>query len=328
MFVTILLAFSNFFVRLPFVPTLDAIPIIFWTMLPLMALFAIPIAASLAVQMPLGSLMVNHETLFFYFLSSARRAPFKAAAIFSLSLLLLYVPLVFEWSPRCYSEGKRQLISLAKKQFSRFAPKVFNEPFPGCTVFFKEKIQPSDQTSLYKSLLLAFRNKSKGYYVFTANTAYLHQDSLFLEKGALYTQERKDHYHATFDRAEIQISKLLDEGQKDSGKKKLKFLKWKELLEGLDNDNIFNEFHKRIAQIIWLLFLPFLALLSMFVFGREGKSNLVPSLALSGFFFMSMYLCTMVGQIFSKNLFIALCCFYLPPPLFLGGVFYLYRKRV
>ena len=52
-FVTIILACSNFFVRLPFIPTLETIPIVFWTMLPLMALFAIPIAACLAIQIPL-----------------------------------------------------------------------------------------------------------------------------------------------------------------------------------------------------------------------------------------------------------------------------------
>ncbi|MFH0898631.1 MAG: LptF/LptG family permease [bacterium] len=353
-FVTILLACSNFFVRLPFVPTLETFPVIFWTMLPMMALFAIPLAASLAVQIPLGSLMVQHETLFFYCVTAARRAIYAAAWIFSLSILLLYTPLVFEWSPKSYSEGKRQLIKLAKKQFSRFAPQVFNVPFPDCTVFFKEKVQPTPEVSLYKSLLLAFKNKKKGHYIFTANKAYLYNDTLVLQQGSVYlssqasqpahlmgytagpiqtkkayVHEHNDHYQATFDRAEIELNRLFSDDNKGPEEKKLKFLKWDELIVGMERSStIFTEFHKRIAQIFWLVLLPILALLSIFVFGREGKSNLVASLVLSGLFFILIYLCTSVGQIFHTNIIVALFFFYLPPVVIFLILFYLYKNRL
>ncbi|MFH1831603.1 MAG: LptF/LptG family permease [bacterium] len=326
---TFLLASSNFFVRFSTVPSLDSVLVVFWTMLPLMALFAMPIAICLAIQIPLGSLFIHNETLLFYLLSSIRTTLYKAVLFFTLTILFLYVPLIFEWSPQSYSIGKKQLIQLAKKQFSTLAPKMFHTPYPDCTVFFKNKTQAASETTLFDSLLLAFKNKTNGAYIFTANQACLHKDMLYLKNGTIYSQENKDHYRATFENAEINIGKLLEDHTDRSHHKKLKFLRWKDLLEEQAFDtHVFLEFHRRFAQIIWLLFLPFLALFCMFIFAREGKNNFILSFVSSGLFFLLMYLCTSVGQIFNDNTFIALSIFYVPPVLLFMICSYFYSKKL
>jgi len=133
------LSFGDLLVRLTLLPSLGAIPVIFVLMIPLMSIFAIPLATSIGTHVLVGKLCDNNEVLLSHFLPRLKRALFISVGIFSLSIMVLYVPLVCEWAPRTYFRGKKFMVMLAQERLLQLEPGKFHSFLGAFSLYFQYK---------------------------------------------------------------------------------------------------------------------------------------------------------------------------------------------
>lgn len=322
-----ILSLSNLFVRMPLISSLLMIPQIFLLMLPLISQFAIPIASCLSIQVALGNLYIQDEVLFFNFFNSARRVLYKSVLLFSLSLTIIYIPLILFWAPQSYKKGKEFIVKFAKEQFYQLEKDKFHILAPGFTLFFKNK-KNIEGRLIFERLLLVFTEKNGQKYLINAKEGYLQKHTLFLQDGKIQNLDSDKFYLADFGQTEIDLKKLFDNDKKeDLNSKQLKFLTWKKLQEIKNQEQeAYFEYHKRMAQVGWQFMFPFLSLWAIMIFGRR-KSNLLASVFLSGILFLFSYVSLNLSQVFSAGGKITALFLYLPL-IFLSAVSYcFYRKK-
>ncbi|KKQ32495.1 MAG: hypothetical protein US49_C0007G0037 [candidate division TM6 bacterium GW2011_GWF2_37_49] len=308
--IILILGASNLVLRAEFFSGFCGMIQVFFVMLPLMAIYATPLAAGVAVQKVVGDLLVNDELLVIDFFRSARKALILATATFSLMLTIVYAPLVFDFAPQSYLRGKRILLNLAKRQFSHLEPQKFHSPYPGLTFFFKEK-QHERGEPRFNNIFLAFHSKDERY-IFTANQGYFQQNKILMIDGSVHTICTDKRYTAVFKETTINLDKILNLEKNDKTMDVLKFWNIKKLLSMLkDNDDVLFEILKRLAQLMWLLLFPFLALYSIFIFGRK-KSNMLVAVITSGVIFLTSYISIALAQVVSKSLIFLILFLYLP----------------
>lgn len=285
--ITVILGVGNVFIKVSMLSSFDAVWFVFVALIPLMSIFAFPIAAGLAVHSTVGSLLVNDELLVVRFFCSAKRSLWGAALFFSFAITLLYVPLTFYWAPQSYWVGKRALLHLAKRQFFQCDAGKFYSPYPGITFFFKQK-SIKQNVPYYSSLFLTCNNKPSERYLFTAQQGFFKNNCLHLLRGSVYTIAPDKHYFALFERTEINLSKIFNLEKDLLQGNQARFLSMHDLFKINDKKEASYEFHKRLAQIFWLLLFPLLALMNVLIFGRN-KSNLLLGVVFTGMLFLVSY---------------------------------------
>lgn len=319
---------SDLFVRLPMLPPIQSTPKLAYLMLPLMAQFAIPLASSLAIGMTLGDLYMDDEIILFYYFSKIRKAVYRSIFIFSFSLIIFYIPLIFVWGPESYKKGKEFLINLAKEQFYKLEPNKFHNPFPKFTLYFKEKKIENDILT-FKKLLLMYQEKDNSRYIINAQQGHFVDNKiLYLTNGVIQNIAPNKNYFLSFENTEIKINQLFEskiESTQDVPLKFLSFKSFKDLTH--ENNQIKMELVKRIAQIIWQFLIPFFSLF-LIVLLAQKKSNILTCLASSGFIFFVYYITMSVSQVFYKNPLITILILYLPLILFLVIFKYFYYKKI
>lgn len=335
--ITMLLAASNIFVRLPGIMSLRVIPMLCMVMLPLVAIFAIPIASSLAVQNVIGNLLINDELLFISLNRRARTALYKAVLIFSFSLVAVYMPLVFFWAPQSYSRGKQMLVSFAYEQLMHLEAQTFHSLVDGMTVYFASKtnsansLHVNDQEAInnnetyFNNIFLALSSKNRDRYFLTAKQGRLTTNYLIMEQGSLLLIKGQHSYSAQFSGVHIDLKQLWNVDQKDFVTKDIKFHTLPQLVQCMDTQlPPYLEFHKRLAQLLWQLVLPFLALFLVLMFGQR-KSNMLLGIITSGMLFFVQYMALTLAQVMQSSTFLALSLLYIPPVIF--TIFLAYKAR-
>jgi hypothetical protein len=138
---------------------------------------------------------------------------------------------------------------------------------------------------------LSFSSKQHERYIFTAQQGILHRDMLYLTNGSIHTISSDKQYSALFKQSEINIARLLGIEKSELQLKQVKFLSWPELkpLVAQGNQDACCELYKRLAQIIWLLFIPFLVLGGIWTFGAH-QSNILFNIIMTGILFLISYL--------------------------------------
>lgn len=285
--ITGILGAGNAFVRLPMIASWSSFGYVFFALIPLMAIFALPLAAGLAVHTTVGNLMIEDELLIIRFFSAAQRTLWAAVLVFSLIVASVYIPLTCYWAPQSYWAGKRVLLQLAKQQFHEFDAGKFHTPFTGATFFFKQK-HLEKKIVHYDMIFLAFNGKRGERYFFTAQHGAMKNNCLYLSNGSIYTVTVGQHYFATFEQTEIHLSRLFDLEKELSQGKQAKFLSMNDLWATKDDQEAYYEFHKRIAQMIWLLLFPFLALMHVLV-GAGRRSSWLRGVTFNGIVFLLSY---------------------------------------
>ncbi len=323
--ITVILGVGNVFVKLSMFSSLDALWFVFAALIPLMGVFAFPIAAGLAVHTTVGNLMVDDELLMVRFFSSAKRALWGSVLVFTFIVTSIYIPLTFYWAPQSYWAGKQALLHVAKRQFFKFEADKFHAPFPGVTVFFKQKIIEKN-TPFFSTLFLAFNNKQGERYLFTAKQGALKNDQLYLQHGSVYTITIGKHYFATFEQTEINLSKIFNLEKDLVQGHQAKFLTMSDLLNSSNDQDSLFEFYKRIAQLLWLLLFPSLALMSVLAWGGN-KSNLLSGLSFNGLFFLVSYVSMSLAQIMWAHFYGALTFLYAIIAVVFGLILSLYLKK-
>lgn len=315
--ITAVLGASNLVLRIQMISTPMGLVKIFLVMLPLMAIYAVPISACIAVQMVVGQLMVEDELIILNFFKSAYNALCSAVLMFSFILTIFYVPLVFEFAPRSYLIGKQIIIELAKKQFYNLEPQKFHSPYPGFTFYFKEK-RNENGIPRFNTIFLAFSSKQNEQFIFTAREGYFQDNNVFLLDGSVCTISADKRYSATFKESNINTDKLLNLEKDNKSLNLLKFWNVKQIFDKLQQDiEVLWEFLKRVAQILWLFLFPILGLFFIFRFGRK-KSNLLVAVTFSGLIFLFSYITIAVAQVLSK--FFMLSMFVLFGPLIIAAL--------
>lgn len=325
---TAVFASCNIFIRLPVIQSFSAIPILILTMLPLMALFSLPLASSLAVYATIVQHGIGDELIMLTFLKNSRRALHTAALLFSLFCGALYMTFVFQLAPQSYRLGKQMLFALATEHLLQLEPNKFHNPFGGCTFFFKKKGWTSQKEPIFTTLFLAFTNKDKkGHYFFSAEQGVLKNNRLLLMNGAIHTRQDGRYHVATFQDMSIDLNKLINKSKDTESLKGLKFLTLSNLLEAQKSQkDAILELHKRFAQILWQILLPLLAL---FLTQIARRQTILSGLITTGSLYLLSYVLLALGQAYHQHLALALTIFYLPIILLfiLGGYFY-YKRLI
>ena len=306
-----LFATSDLVVRLASVPFSFQILKLFGFMLPMVCLFAFPIAACLAIGLVVGQVFTRGEAVNFRFFPLARHAIEKAVLLFSIVFFLLYVPFLFWWAPQGYWAGKRFLINAAQQQIENLPAKKFHSVASRGTIFFKEKSLDRDGSTKFHDLLLMVREKDEKQYLVTSREGLLKQGFLYLYDGTIYNNALKKHSVATFEELEIAFEKLFFQ-KTGMGRRHVKFMTWEELREGNRGTPPWKELHKRSAQLIWQLLLPFLIFWAMMSIGRE-RSNLLLSVLVSGGFFLLSYISLNMAHYLLTGSSLSMGIFYMIP---------------
>ncbi|MFH1644082.1 MAG: LptF/LptG family permease [bacterium] len=285
---------GDLFVRLSMLPTFTSAAWVFFYMLPLMLSMALPIASCIAIQLSIGNLYTTDEVLFFHYFSSARKTIYKTVFVFSLTLLFLYIPFIFHLVPHSYKKGKDFIVNFAKEQFYQLEEKKLHNILPNLTLYFKKKdLSERDKPKFY-NLLLTFNEKNKDRYLINSKGGYFHKNILYLKDGMIQNMGKDKFYTAYFEETEINLKRFFFDEQ-ESKDTHLKFFTLGQLLKNKHlQKQVFFEFHKRIAQTLWQFLLPFLSLFLILLFARN-KSNLLISVLLSGFLFLSFYFSVNLG---------------------------------
>ncbi len=285
---TVILGIGNVFIKIAFFSNISAIWFIFMALVPIMGIFSFPVAAGLAVHTAIGNLMIDDEILLIRFFSSAKRSLFGAVFVFSFLCSAVYIPLTFHWAPQSYLAGKRALLQFAKKRFCHLEAGRMHTPFPGVTFFFKKKKNEVDMPN-YSFLFLAFNNKNGERYLFVAQRGVWKDNRLYLHRGSIYSMDSGKHYFATFEKTEINLNDIFNLDHDHLPKYQAKFLTTANLWQAKDDAEVFYEFHKRLVQVLWLLLIPFFALINILSFGCK-KSNILLGLLFNGLFFLASYI--------------------------------------
>jgi lipopolysaccharide export LptBFGC system permease protein LptF len=226
-------------------------------MLPLVCVFAIPIATSLAVGLTVGTVFSQGESIFFKFFPAGRHAVEKSVLIFSIILFICYVPFVFWWAPESYWSGKRFLINAAQQQIENLPAQQFHSIASRCTIFFKNNFRNKEGAAEFRGVLLMVREKDDKRYLVTARSGIMKRNMenegfLHLKDGVIYNNNirRNTDCIATFKLLEIAFEKLFFKNGGHKKNKQVKFLTWDEL--HIDSILTLREIHKRVAQILAL----------------------------------------------------------------------------
>ena len=131
---------------------------------------------------------------------------------------------------------------------------------------------------------------------------------------------------ALYQSLEIAFEKMFFDVEKKVSKH-VKFLRWRELYEHFrQNDNVWRELCKRVAQILWQLLLPFLSMWAMMMLSRQ-RSNLLLSVIVSGAMFLFSYISLNAAYFFLQKAWWTVLVFY-SIPIVVASFFYGGYKKV
>lgn len=315
---------SQCVIKLPLIHSLKVLPLFMWTMLPLMVLFSLPLASSMAVHNVISTHWLHDELVLARYLPSLYSAIRRAVVIFACLCSATYALFVFYLAPSSYLIGKQLLIHVAQEQFLQLDAHKFHTPYHGITFFFKEKTRLND-IPIFHSLLLVFATKHDEYYFFTASRGMFSNNTLVLYDGTLSSVLRGAMHTASFDETSIDVLKLISKDQEQAQRVSSKFLSLNQLLVSQSQERtIWAELHKRLAQTVWQLLLPIM--LFCIAWGLR-KTSLITTIVWSGGLYLLSYVAVIFGQSQSSSTMIALMILYGTPLCVVCGVWYHFLRR-
>jgi lipopolysaccharide export LptBFGC system permease protein LptF len=304
-------ASCDMLVRLIAIPISLQVLSFFLFIIPLVALFAIPIASIASVSLSVGKLFVADEILSFFFWKGARRSLVLAVASFALLTGIIFVPLVFDWAPRSYWRGKSSVVELAKTHVENLEPGRFHTVGNAAMFFFRGKEKKSDNTVYFKNVLCSFIKDKKRFFISAEKGTFSQGEVVFLH-GSLIHEDGSQKYVTTFQKMFIAVERLVGSSN-DLIHKTPKFMGLSELLQKKEtNDSVWKEFHRRSIQSVWLFLFPFFALFSIILFARK-KSNLLLSIVITGLLFLFSYISTNITVSLIQRSFVSIVLLYALP---------------
>ena len=87
----------------------------------------------------MASIFSRGESVLFHFFPLAQQKLELSVFLFSIAILITYVPFVFWWAPQSYWTGKRFLVRAAQQQIENLPAQKFHQIASRATIFFKSK---------------------------------------------------------------------------------------------------------------------------------------------------------------------------------------------
>ncbi len=325
----------DFIVRLAVAPFSIRLFKLFLFMVPMVSVFAVPIAASMSVGVVVGGTISRNEILMLRFFPSAKKSLELSLFLFAIVIASIYIPLVFNWAPNSYWKGKSFLVRTIQTHIENLSPKKFHPVASKCTIFFKSKNKNwggNVSSTRFDDILLMMRDKDEKKYLVTARYGILQNGVLELFLGTIYNEDNGTNGTkciASFKSLEISFERMFFDKKNNLNRSK-KFMTTRELLNEYynnSNDDAWREFNKRLIQIIWQIFLPFLVMFSMIIFGRQ-KSNILLSVVISAFLFLFSYLSINMAYFFLQKSLVYIVLFYSVPLVLFFFLCCKYRVKI
>lgn len=321
-------ASCDLFLRLPLIGSAWTIPVVFILMLPLMAIFSLPIATSLAVFATVAAHKVQDQLLFLSYSKKALRALLASVGLFSLITCLVYAFLAFKLVPESYHKGKQLLVKAAQEHLLKLEPNKFHTPFPAFTVFFKTRNYAKANSPQFSTLFLVYSPNKKQHeeqYFFTAEKGSFCDNKLTLYNGAIHTFKQGHFHAATFAQTDIDFDAFIRENVGIVSLSNFKFWTWDKLFSQAHADSqACVELHKRIVQSLWQLLLPMVAFVWAWVMPYV---TLLSGLALCGSLYLSSYVLIALAQSYYQRVGFALALLYIPLIVMLLAMLFLFRRK-
>jgi lipopolysaccharide export LptBFGC system permease protein LptF len=323
-----ILSLGDLLVRLTLLPSLGAIPVILMLMFPLLSIFAIPLATSLGTHILAGALCDNNEILLVHFLPRLKKALFWSVFIFSLSIMIIYVPLVCEWAPRSYFRGKKYMVTLVQERLLQLEPGRFHTFLSKLSLYFQDK-KSTQNGIVFENIIIKSGAKGRPFIIVSQKGSF--EGNIFkLHNGTILSVDNQKQYVVSFEETEISIDTFWSTQGGDDylGVKDPKYMHWSEIKKKKESGDrgALVEFHVRIARILWQFLFPFIALMVMLSFCQVGGNSLFLSFSSSLVIMLVAYINVSMAQIVnSEYLFFTLLY-----GVMLGCVslvVYLYKKR-
>jgi len=307
--------------KMPLVTHSGMLPHLMLLLLPVMTLFALPLATSLAVHVVMVEHKQRDELVVLAFLAKAMRAAKKAILLFGILITILYALCSFYLAPRGYVLSKQLFLSLARDQLVHVEPLKFHTPAPMLSFYVQAKeINPATSLPIFKKLILTVWPSKVERLFFAANTGYFDKECLVLCDGYAITFKGRDVHTVSFKQMAIQLDAYLQPLHDKSMFFSCKFLTLAELYNayGLKADIRF-EFHKRIAQTLWQLMLILLAFAYALV---RKNSSFLHTIVACGSLFLATYFLIMLAQAYQHIVVVSLLLLYFPLSLAAGIIFW------
>jgi lipopolysaccharide export LptBFGC system permease protein LptF len=314
MYFSLLLALflsCNMILKLPLITHPGILPHLMILLFPVMTLFALPLATSLAVQVTIAEHKQRDELVLLAFLSRAMASLRIAGLFFSVLMMVVYALCSFYLAPRGYVLSKQLLFSLAKDQLLHVEPKKFHSPAPMLSFYVHEKETHPDTGIIFKKIMLLVSPSKTERLFFMAERGFFQDNQLVLIDGYSIAYKGNAAHTVFFQKTALYLDAYIQQ----SNEKKIffssRFLTMPELCQALQTkkSDVFFEFHKRIAQTLWQLVLIFLAF--AYALSRPAGSFL-HTLVACGTMFLATYLLIMLAQAYQHVVVLCLLLLYFP----------------
>jgi lipopolysaccharide export LptBFGC system permease protein LptF len=295
---------------MPIVHHVGIVPILIMLLLPVMTLFALPLACSMAVHTVFATHKERDELVVFSFLPRAKQAVRVSVGVFALLAAVLYASFVFYLAPAGYVLSKRLFFNAAKDQFLHVKPGVFHAIIPTLSFYVQKKRATAEHETYFEQLMLAVRKKNNEQFFITASQGFFDEQSLVLEHGYIFSFKGLQLHSAFFKKTVFHLDSYLIPAQDSKIFIQNRFLTVAQLWDSaIKNNDARFELHKRLAQTCWQFVLVLLAF-SYAILRR--KSTLLICVLMSGVSFLATYLIMSLAQGYVQHPALALAFLYAP----------------
>ncbi len=316
----------NIVIKMPIIHHAGILPALIMLLLPVMTLFALPLASSMAVYITVAEHKDRDELVVISFLAKGMQSLRYSVVLYGFLCSILYAIFAFYLAPQGYVLSKRLFLNVAKEQFLHVEPGVFHTTIPTVSFYVQKKKLTADNQTLFEKLILVLRKKNTEQLFITANSGFFDDRQLVLHDGHLISYKNGPVHTAFFKKTAIQLDAYISPPKEKSLVMQTRFLTVNTLWRHAAYDQeMFFELHKRIAQTGWQFILILLAFAYVLI---RKKSSLLSCVLMCGMTFLATYLIISLAQSYVHQS--SLCLGLLYGPLlaaFMVSVVIIFKRR-
>ncbi len=300
----------NIVIKMPIIHHAGILPVLIMLLLPVMTLFALPLASSMAVLVTVAEHKERDELVIISFLPKAMQALRYSVVLFALLCTLLYAIFAFYLAPQGYVLSKRLFFNVAKDQFLQVEPGIFHNTVPMVSFYVHTKKITENRQTLFGKLMLVLRQKNKEQLFIAADRGFFDERQLVLHDGHIISYKNEQVHTAFFKRTIIQLDAYISSPQEKTLVMQSRFLTLNMLWLAASHDqSVAFELHKRIVQTGWQFVLILLALAYALM---RKKSSLLYCVLICGMTFLVTYLMISLAQGYAQHRLLCLALLYVP----------------
>ena len=316
----------NIVIKMPIIHHAGILPVLIMLLLPVMTLFALPLASSMAVYITVAEHKERDELVIISFLSKAMQALRYSVVLYAFLCSVVYAIFAFYLAPQGYVLSKRLFFNVAKDQFLQVEPGVFHSTIPAVSFYVQAKKLTADKQTLFEKLILVLRKKNSEQLFIAADSGFFDERQLVLHNGHIVSYKNEQVHTAFFKKTAIQIDAYIAPPQEKKLVMQSRFLTVNMLWAHTSDDYEMSfELHKRIVQTGWQFVLILLAFAYALI---RKKSSLLSCVLMCGMTFLASYLMISLAQGYTQHGLLCLGLLYGPLVVaFISSVIIILKRR-